>query len=140
MILKRTLFVLLAFFLITSANAETSSTPKQKTINKPKEKTIYLTKETHCRYRKKDKKTYCTDKKNKRITGEIRRYVDGKIVLSIPVKKGLIDGKIISNDVKGNPIYTKEYKKGIQDGLHITYYKDGKIASQTPYINNKKKY
>ena len=138
MILKRTLFVMLAFFIINSANAGTSSTPKEKTINKPKEKTVYLSKETHCRFRKKDKKTYCTDKNNKRITGEIRRYADGEIVLSIPVKNGLIDGKITSNDVKGNLIYTKEYKKGIQEGMHTTYYKDGKIASQVPYINNKK--
>ena len=108
---------MLAFFIINSANAGTSSTPKEKTINKPKEKTVYLSKETHCRFRKKDKKTYCTDKNNKRITGEIRRYADGEIVLSIPVKNGLIDGKITSNDVKGNLIYTKEYKKGIQEGI-----------------------
>ena len=136
MISKKVFYLIITTMLTTSIASANANTIKDTTI--PQKKEIYLQKNTRCRYRKKDKRTYCLDKENKRITGEIRAYQDGKIVRSIPVKNGLVHGKIIAKYTNGNMMYTKEYKNGIQDGLHETYNDNNQIYTSIPYKNGVK--
>lgn len=135
--LSKKVFYLIITTALTTGITSISAYATKNTTPSPK-KEIYLQKDTYCRYRKKDKKTYCLDKENKRITGEIRAYQDGKIIRSIPVKNGLIHGKIVAKYTNGNMSYTTEYKNGIQEGLHETYYDNNQINTSIPYQNGKK--
>ncbi len=135
MLSKKISFLLLTTFL-TTITLSTDALAKNDT--KAPQKEIYLQKDTRCRYRKKDKRTYCLNKENKRITGEIRGYQDGEIIRLIPVKNGLVHGKIVAKYTNGNMQYTKEYKEGIQDGLHETYYDNNQLSTSIPYKNGVK--
>lgn len=105
-------------------------------INPSKNNNLYLLKHVSCKYRKKDKVSYCVDKDNKNITGEIRKYADGKITLSIPVKDGLIDGTVRAFKRNGEKKYEKNYQKGQVHGLYDTFYEGNKIKTSTTYKNN----
>ena len=67
--LLRSFFVLLLVASITNNAIAKDITPP--TTNGTK---LHLLKNTKCRYRKKDRTTYCVDKNNTEITGEIRKY------------------------------------------------------------------
>ncbi len=99
---------------------------------------IYLLKNSKCRYRKKDRITYCTDLKNTPLTGDIRLYEDGEVIRSIPVEKGLIHGTVKSFEVNGDKRYTKEYKNGRIHGQEETFYPQNKTEKIIPYVNGYK--
>ncbi|MBR5154496.1 MAG: hypothetical protein IKW58_02090 [Alphaproteobacteria bacterium] len=131
------LFLLLtASFIINQAITE--KTALANTENNKETSKIYLLKHTKCRYRKKDRVTYCVDAKNKPITGEIRLYEDGEIIRSIPVTQGLIDGTMKSFETNGDKRYIREYKKGRLHGIEETYYPENKVEKIIPYVNGYK--
>jgi len=131
MFFNKLLFILTCCLIATSQTALASTENKAKDTN-----SIYLLKHVSCKYRKKDKVSYCVDKDNKNITGEIRKYADGKITLSIPVKDGLIDGTVRAFKRNGEKKYEKNYQNGQVHGLYDTFYEGNKIETSTTYKNN----
>ena len=59
---------------------------------------------------------------------------DGKLILSVPHKDGLIDGTMITNEGR----YTEtKYVSGVRNGIEKTYYDLGKVVRyETPYEND----
>lgn len=127
MSLKKYIFLLLICLIATGVIAQTNSTLSP-----------MLLKNATCKFRKKDNLNYCLDKKNNRITAELRKYEDGVITRSIPVINGLIDGTVRSFAINGNKIYEKSYKRGILEGTSITYHDNNVIKSTIPYVKGKK--
>lgn len=126
--------LLISSVVIFSENSIANSKTPPNALNTP----IYLLKHTKCKYRPKDKTSYCVDKNNKKITGEIRKYADGKITLSIPVKDGLLEGTTRAFKRNGEKIYEKSYKNGKLNGLYDTFYDENKIETSTTYKNGLK--
>ncbi|MBQ8751103.1 MAG: toxin-antitoxin system YwqK family antitoxin [Alphaproteobacteria bacterium] len=131
--LLRSFFVLLLVASITNNAIAKDITPP--TTNGTK---LHLLKNTKCRYRKKDRTTYCVDKNNTKITGELRKYESGKVIRSLHAKNGLLEGTAKAVETNGDKIYEKTYVKGQLHGPSITYHPENKIQSVIPYVKGKK--
>lgn len=132
--LLRSFFIIL--FIASIANNATAQNKKQAITDNSKN--IYLLKNSKCRYRKKDRTTYCVDKNNTKITGELRKYESGKIIRSLHAKNGLLNGTAKAFETNGNKIYEKTYLNGQLHGPSITYHPENKTQSIIPYVKGKK--
>ena len=129
--LKSVYLILFAVLLTFDASAQSSK-------KAPQELPAKLLKHYKCKQRKNDNISYCVDKDNKKVTAELRKYEDGKMLLSIPVINSLIDGTVKSYDLSGNLEYEKTYSKGKLNGPSTTYFPNKFIEKQIPYSNGLK--
>ncbi len=67
------------------------------------------------------------------FTGQIKKFVDNKELLSFSVNKGKIDGKYVEYYLSGSKKSISNYKNGILDGRYISYYDNDKLMEESNY-------
>ena len=67
------------------------------------------------------------------FTGQIKKIVDDKELLSFSVNRGKIHGQYIEYYLSGSKKNILNYKNGILDGRHISYYENDKLMEESHY-------
>lgn len=64
-------------------------------------------------------------------------YQPGKKKGIVPIKEGLVHGKVIQWDINGNKTSETTFVKGKKNGLEIVYHPNGKKQMVANYVNDK---
>ncbi len=67
------------------------------------------------------------------FTGQIKKIVDDKELLSFYVNRGKIDGQYVEYYLSGSKKNISNYKNGILDGRQISYYDNDKLMEESHY-------
>ena len=67
------------------------------------------------------------------FTGQIKKIVDDKELLSFSVSSGKIDGQYVEYYLSGSKKNISNYKNGILDGRYTSYYDNDKLMEESHY-------